>query len=238
MEIELETISPESFKKILKHDLETFEANPNFRLNCTSLAGSEANARTFLEPRGVGIGEFSRIVGMPVSTVRHYIRMGLVEPFVVNTKFKFQYWNPAQAESVRWWSELGFTLEEIVQRKLEARARHPGLKLRDVVRVHVGDYEGTGVALFTQNRVVGSRTGWERQSSFWINEEGPQEPLPEFPSGNMDEEANREMHAITAELLEEYRAARDKLEAKRLELDARIARTLEIERKFSGASAA
>jgi hypothetical protein len=75
MEITLETISAESFAKILKHDLETFENNPNFRLNCTSLAGSEANARTFLEPRGVGIGEFSRIVGLPVSTVRHYVRI-------------------------------------------------------------------------------------------------------------------------------------------------------------------
>ncbi len=233
MEITLETISAESFAKILKHDLETFEDNPNFRLNCTSLAGSEANARAFFEPRGVGIGEFSSIVGLPVSTVRHYTRMGLVEPFVVSGRYRFQYWNPAQVESVRWWSDLGFTLEEIVQRKINARARRPGLRLRDVVRVRVGDFDGVGIALFCWNRVD---HGFESESSLWVNEEGPQEPIPQFPPGNMDEEANRQMHAITAELLEEYRAARDKLEARKRELDARIERALEIERKFADTS--
>lgn len=234
MEISPETISPESFKKMLKHDLETFEGDPNFRLNCLTLAGSEEYAIRFLASQGVGIGEFSKIVSLPVSTVRHYVRLGLVEPFVVNKKFKFQYWNPAQVESVRWWSDLGFTLEEIVQRKIEARAKRPGLKLRDVVRIRVGGFEGVGVALFSWNRID---RGFESVSSLWVNEEGPQDPLPQFPSGNMDETANREMHAITAELLEEYRAARDKLEARKLEIETRIARTLEVERKFAAAAA-
>jgi DNA-binding transcriptional MerR regulator len=231
MEITLETVSPESFKNILKHDLETFEARPNFRLNCIAFAGSEERARAFMAAPGVGIGAFSKMVELPGSTVRHYIRLGLVEPFEVNGKYRCQYWNPAQVESVRWWSELGLTLEEILQRKISARARHPGLKLRDVIHIHVGSFEGDGLAMFRQNPIERG-VGFEQESSLWISEEGP-EDSPPFPPSNTNEEQRLEFHVIAAELLEEYRAARNKLEAKKRELNARIARTLEIEQKFA-----
>lgn len=230
MEITLETVSAETFKNILKHDLETFENDPNFRLNCLTLAGSEERAIRFLEAPGVGIGEFSRLMGLPVSSVRHYIRLGLVEPFVVNSEFKFQYWNPAQVESVRWWSDLGFTLEDILQRKLEARAKKPGLKLRDVVQVRVGDYEGVGIALLSWNRI---EQDFLSESGLWVLDEGPQDPLPAFPTGNTTHEQTLEMNAISAELPEDYRAARTKLEVRKREIESRIARTLEIEQKFA-----
>ncbi len=232
MEITLETISPESFKNILKHDLETFEDNPNFRLNCVSLAGSEVNAKTLLEPGGVGIGKFSKMVGLPVSTVRHYVRLGLIEPWEVGGKYRFEAVNVAQVRAVRQWTELGLSLEQIVERKKAQQARQPGMLVRDVLGFaeHASEV-GRPVKIAFVRRVVHENSA----TSMNITEEA------HLFDGDLDAAYDTEAfnaREVIAELLEEYRQAREKLQERQQELERRIERALKFEAELSGATAA
>jgi DNA-binding transcriptional MerR regulator len=79
--------------------------------------GSETLLLAFDSTRGVGITAFSRLMKLPVTTVRHYVELGLINPMSVNGKFYFTPFNVPQVESVRQWRELGLRLEEILDRR-------------------------------------------------------------------------------------------------------------------------
>jgi DNA-binding transcriptional MerR regulator len=78
---------------------------------------SEHILMAFDAARGVSITMFSRLMKLPMTTVRHYVELGLVNPFSVNGKFFFTPFNVPQVESVRLWRDLGVTLEEILKRR-------------------------------------------------------------------------------------------------------------------------
>lgn len=104
------------FGSILREQAKVFRQNLDFRNAMLALAGSDENAQAFFQLPGVGIGAFAKMVNLPVSTVRHYIRLGLIEPWEVEGRYRFQPVNVRQAQTVRMWRELRMSLEEIVRR--------------------------------------------------------------------------------------------------------------------------
>ncbi|WP_221089386.1 helix-turn-helix domain-containing protein [Deinococcus aquaedulcis] len=63
--------------------------------------------------RGVGIGRFAALMGLPTTTVRHLLREDLLHPLRVNGKFRFLLPNVAELRGVQQWQALGLTLEEV-----------------------------------------------------------------------------------------------------------------------------
>ncbi|WP_146160677.1 MerR family transcriptional regulator [Deinococcus arcticus] len=63
--------------------------------------------------RGVGIGRFAALMGLPATTVRHLLREDLLHPMRVNGKFRFLLPNVAELRGVQQWQALGLTLEEV-----------------------------------------------------------------------------------------------------------------------------
>ena len=72
--------------------------------------------QAFSDPKGVGIGQFAQFFNLPVSTIRHYVELGLIEPITLNGKFRFVFYNISELEFVRQWVYLGMKLEDIVAR--------------------------------------------------------------------------------------------------------------------------
>ena len=70
------------------------------------------------------IGEFSRITGLTVKTLRFYHEKGLLAPSYVNESTGYRYYNSADVERarvVRRLRELGFAVEQIAEIVAEAR---------------------------------------------------------------------------------------------------------------------
>jgi len=78
--------------------------------------GSLALAREFTDPKGVGIGRFSKLVGLPSSTVRHYIEQGLINPERVASRFVFNLGTLEEARRMKILRELGVPLEELTRK--------------------------------------------------------------------------------------------------------------------------
>ena len=209
-------LSAKTFEYIMARYREHYEQDAELRDIVNTLAGSEANARAFLEPPGVGIGEFSRMLDLPVSTVRHYVRLGLVEPWEVNGRLRFEAVNVAQVRVVRHWIELGLTLEHIRSRQQAQQAAVPGLLVQGVLSERIG---------FVRRTV--HRPG--EQPSF-------SDETHVFDATITDEHDTEAFKArsVIASLREAYRQARERLEAKKLELDARIEHAREMEAVLSG----
>jgi hypothetical protein len=111
----LDKLSQELFIKRSQKYAHYFENDPEMRGMFNLLAGTEDNARAFMDI--IGIGAFSKMVNLPISTVRHYVRLGLIEPWLVETQYRFHVVNVAQTESVLQWCDLGLSLHEIVAHK-------------------------------------------------------------------------------------------------------------------------
>jgi DNA-binding transcriptional MerR regulator len=98
------------FHELLEH--------PDIRGVFLAMCNSSENVlTTFDAARGVSITMFSRLMKLPLTTVRHYVELGLVNPFSVSGKFFFTPFNVPQIESVRQWRDLSLTLEEILERR-------------------------------------------------------------------------------------------------------------------------
>jgi DNA-binding transcriptional MerR regulator len=80
-------------------------------------ADDPARQQAFSDPKGMSIGQLAKLFQMPVSTVRHYVELGLIEPITVNGKFRFTFYNATELEHVRQWASLGMKLEDIVARR-------------------------------------------------------------------------------------------------------------------------
>lgn len=110
-------LSREDFIQKVKGYSEALEHDQEARRKFTLQAGSLEKARAFINPKGVGISQLAKLADLPVTTVRHYQRLGLVTPYRVNGKFRFGLQHLVQVESVKQWRELGMPLEEIARRK-------------------------------------------------------------------------------------------------------------------------
>ena len=64
------------------------------------------------------IKEFSLLCGVTVKTLRHYEKIGLLQPFEVDEWTGYRYYNVSQMqamENIRRLKEMGFSLEEIIE---------------------------------------------------------------------------------------------------------------------------
>jgi DNA-binding transcriptional MerR regulator len=211
---EFQTLSAKGYAKICQSELETFETNQDgYRDVCLCLAGSEERVREFLSPKGVGISRFAAMAGLPASTVRHYLRLGLIEPFVVNGKFKFQMVNLMQAESVRQWVDLGVSLEQIRQRKAEQKKGR--LLVQDILE-NVADPAGTRDSRVVVMRRTLEGRGWRDETSI---SSGAYEPNPSDPNHALTQNAVQHLHAeygrVTATLEEKISEWQDRLKRAR-----------------------
>ena len=62
------------------------------------------------------IKEFSRLCGVTVKTLRHYEKIGLLQPFEIDEWTGYRYYNVSQMqamENIRRLKEMGFSLDEI-----------------------------------------------------------------------------------------------------------------------------
>jgi DNA-binding transcriptional MerR regulator len=193
------------------------------------MAGSEANARAFMQTKGVSIGHFSQMVNLPISTVRHYVRLGLIEPWEVAGRYRFHVVNVIQTESVLQWCDLGLTLEEIVKRKRATQDR--GILFKGFLEGRQAEGSAVDHSIGFIQRTIDGENISERVS-FWTTTSGLHEP----ETWTDPPELERERRNLAQELLIEYRAAREKLEQKKIELERRIARALEFEQKLQKAA--
>lgn len=105
--------TPEDFTKMVETFQQRLQSDETFANLMSVICGSSQSVNAFLQTRGVGISKFARLMNLPTSTIRHYQRLGLVNPYEVNGKFRFWFHNVIQVESVRQWRDLGLSLEEI-----------------------------------------------------------------------------------------------------------------------------
>jgi DNA-binding transcriptional MerR regulator len=227
--VKLDKLSQQLFIKRTQKYAWYFENDPEMQGMFALLAGTEQNARAFMDVKGVGIGAFSKMVNLPISTVRHYVRLGLIEPWEVATRYRFHVVNVAQTESVRQWCDLGLSLEQIVARKRLGQAQ--GILFKGFLAPRDGSQSKIDHSIgFLQRTVEGENIS--ERVSFWTTTSGLHEP----ETWTDPPELERERRDLVQELLGEYRAARSSLEQKKLELELRIARALEFEQKIAKAA--
>ena len=73
------------------------------------------------------IGDFSKIVGIPVRTLRFYDQYKVLQPSVVDNFTGYRYYseeNIIECEMIKLLKSLDFTLEEIVQYKNDNSENH------------------------------------------------------------------------------------------------------------------
>lgn len=106
--------TPGQFRTIAEEYARRLAHDATFREAMELVCGSSGAARAFTNPRGVTLSSFAVLAGLPPTTVRHYLRLGLITPYEVNGKYRFMAQHLAQAASVRQWRELGLSLDDIL----------------------------------------------------------------------------------------------------------------------------
>jgi DNA-binding transcriptional MerR regulator len=224
--VKLDKLSQKLFIKRTQKYAWYFENDPEMHGMFGLLAGTEQNARAFMDIKGVGIGAFSKMVNLPISTVRHYVRLGLIEPWLVETRYRFHVVNVAQVESVLQWCDLGLSLEQIVTRKRSGQTQ--GILFKGFLGQRENNVDHS---IGFVGRIIDGEDISERVS-FWTTTSRLNEPETWIDTPELEQERRD----LVQELLTEYRAAREKLEQKKLELEGRIARALEFEQKIAKAA--
>ena len=122
----------EQFERLLAQKRLAYVKDPGFRAmsdnQCSSFPVEE-----FFRPGGMTIGRLALRVGLPVSTLRHYVNLGLIESYRVGGRLRFLPINLWELASLRQWQNFGYSLERIVQRKQLIRQRWPGAIVLDVL---------------------------------------------------------------------------------------------------------
>jgi DNA-binding transcriptional MerR regulator len=162
--------------------------------------GLDVKLTTFRKA-GVGIGAFARLCEVPVSTVRHYINLGLVDPYRVEGKWRFHPINVLQVSSVRSWQELGVSLEALQARRL----RKPDVLFEEVLPQIRWDSTTT-----RDWAIVRLRRERRDDGSYEVVETGLSEGDASDP--------------VWGELVRELQETRERLEARRASLDQKLAR--------------
>ncbi|WP_119673834.1 MerR family transcriptional regulator [Deinococcus sp. RM] len=82
------------------------------RADVATMCGGPEVLDALFEERGVGIGRFAELMGLPATTVRHLLREDLLHPMRVNGKFRFLLHNVIELRGVQQWQAVGLTLED------------------------------------------------------------------------------------------------------------------------------
>ncbi len=114
------------FTKLLAQRRQTWADHEGYRTFHQELCGP-VPAEVFLEP--VGIGRFAQVTGLPPSTIRHYVNQGLLTPWRVDTRFRFEPANVWELRSLRQRQDLGWSLSQIAARK---RQLPPQVLVKDI----------------------------------------------------------------------------------------------------------
>lgn len=90
----------------------------------------------------VGIGELARLAGVPIDTVRHYERIGLLRPAsrLVSGYRRYGIAEQKRLRFIRRAKALGFTLDEIVE-LLELSANRNVGEVRRAANARLADVE-------------------------------------------------------------------------------------------------
>lgn len=117
---------------------------------------------------GLSIGGFSKLVGLPVSHVRHYLNQGLIEPYKVGGKYRFHPFNIWEVKSVQHWQELGSTLEKISARRMKNEEKRPGTLVLDVLGPLqiLGEEHPEGLVWLRRRP---TRGGWHEEVVFGVS---------------------------------------------------------------------
>jgi MerR family copper efflux transcriptional regulator len=90
----------------------------------------------------IGIGQLARRSGVPIDTVRHYERIGLLKP-ALRLASGYRRYGEAEQKRLRFIRRakaLGFTLDEI-QGLLALSAKRSVAQIRDAAKEHLTDVE-------------------------------------------------------------------------------------------------
>ncbi|CAM3571885.1 MerR family transcriptional regulator [Deinococcus frigens] len=107
-----QTLTPQEFVQCVNALRESFNSTPEFRQGVANICGGGEVLDAMLDPRGLGLGRFAELMELPASTIRHFLREGLIHPYTVNGKFKFLLHNIIEVRGIRQWQSLGLTLDE------------------------------------------------------------------------------------------------------------------------------
>ena len=214
----------------MARDLRTrLDREPDFRRLVQGLCGGPEGAELLTRPSGMGISAFADLVGLPASTVRHYQRLGLITPYVVNGKFRFWLHNVVQVESVRQWRDLGLSLADIGEQ--QAGSRLGG----QAVTFNLPSLGGFS-ALVTEKGVRIGRAELERASPA-PNRLPPGEIWFPLQTEKVQPQATRPDPLPDATpLLSEVREARQRLENQLRVLEGRVERARQLEALLSRAA--
>ena len=218
----IRTVSKAEFEQMLVDYREALK-NPEVTEVFVAMCGSREIAEAFTNPKGVGISEFSRIMNLPITTVRHYVEMGLVSPIELHGKFRFMVFNVPEVESVRQWRDLGLSLEEIAERR---RGLGEGILPKEVMNNTIPSLDNTSDIPIMQMHIQNpeERAKSKKESDSRRKRGEPGIVLEKHEKGAMIPGINTDYKSLQKELTLEYSAALQKLEQKKLELERRIAK--------------
>jgi DNA-binding transcriptional MerR regulator len=228
----VQTVSKAEFDQ-MQTEYQAALENPEIAEVFTAMCGSSEIAQAFSNTKGIGIAAFAKLVKLPVTTVRHYVEMGLVSPMQLFGKFKFMVFNVPQIESIRGWRDLGLSLEEIVLRR---QGLGEGVLLKDVMANPIESLGESSERPIIQ--VMHAQNPEQRAKSRQEFEKrrGRGEPgivIERHEKGAIIPGIQTDFNVLQTELQLEYSSAIQKLEAKKLELEKRIARAKLIEEKLN-----
>jgi DNA-binding transcriptional MerR regulator len=163
----------------------------------------------FWRSGGMSIGPFSKLVGLSVSCVRHYLKQNLLEPYKVAGKYRFHPFNIWEVRSVLHWQDMGLTLVQIAARRSRLRQERPGTMVLDVLgplRI-LGEEHPEGLVWLRRLPLKG---GWKEEVVFGVSQgEEEQDPLSD---------------QLFRELTSELHEAEERLEQRLHDLKARLGR--------------
>lgn len=102
-----------AFRQSVRQFREVMTSMPEAqRADVATMCGGPEVLDALFEERGVGIGRFAALMGLPATTVRHLLREDLLHPMRVNGKFRFLLHNVIELRGVQQWQAVGLTLED------------------------------------------------------------------------------------------------------------------------------
>ncbi len=146
---------------------------------------------------------------LPVSTVRHYLGLGLIEAYKVDGNYRFHPFNCWEVRSIQHWQDFALPLEQIVQRRLTQQTRRPGTLVLDVLgplQIHGRTYPEGLVHL----RRLPEGNGYRETVLFGLSQG--------------DQPSDPESEELFAELLAELESARQRLHLQLLQLTGKLER--------------
>lgn len=199
------TLSKATFEKYLQQ--RRAYGDPDYRKVWDEL--SLGRLDRFWAPGGMSIGGFARLMELPVSTIRHYLGLGLLEAYKVEGGYRFHPFNCWEVRSVLHWQDFGLNLDQIVRRRRDVQSRRPGTLVLDVLG-----------PLTIQGRQYPEGLVYLRR----LEEGGGYREMVLFGLGEGEEPADPESEELFAELLGELESAGVRLQARLWELNAKLDR--------------